>query len=119
MERGFKGMVKEKWQSYSVLGNEITKLKDKLKLLKGDLKIWNRDVYGNLHTIKRNILQEIETLDCQDVNHDSLGSVRMGRLELMNRLREVDRKLDSLISQKARMNWLKHGTRVPNSITHL
>jgi len=109
MERGFNGMEKEKWQSYVVRGNEITKLKDKLKLLESDLKVWNRNVYGNLHTIKRNILQEIETLDCHDVNDNSLGSVRVGRLELMSRLRETDRKLDSLISQKARMNWLKHG----------
>ena len=56
MERGFTGMVKEMWQSYVVQGNEITKLKDKLKRRKGDLKVWNRDVYGNLHTRRRVIL---------------------------------------------------------------
>jgi len=39
MEMGLYGMVKEKWQSYVVQGNEITKLKDKLKRLKGDLKV--------------------------------------------------------------------------------
>jgi len=30
-------------------------------------------------------------------------------VELLSRLREIDRKIDSLISQKARMNWLKFG----------
>ena len=64
MEKGFTGMVKEMWQSYVVQGNEITKLKDKLKRLKGDLKVWNRYVYGNLHTRRRAIIQEIESLDC-------------------------------------------------------
>jgi len=109
MERGFNGMVKEKCQSYVVQGNEITKLKDKLKMLKGDLKVWNRDVYGNLHTKKKDILQEIESLDCQDMYDFQLGSVRVEIVELMSRLREIDSKIDSLISQKARMNWLKYG----------
>jgi len=109
MERGFNGMVKEMCQSYVVQGNEIAKLKDKLKMLKGDLKVWNRDVLGNLHTKKRDIMQEIENLDCQDVYDDPLESVRLERLELMSRLREIDSKIDSLISLKARMNWLKYG----------
>ena len=107
MERGFTGMVKEKWQSYVVQGNEITKFKEKLKRLKGDLKVWNRDVYGNLHTRRRVILQEIESLDCQDFNGVQHGSVRVERVELLSRLPEIDRKINSLISQKARMNWLK------------
>ena len=78
-------------------------------MLKGDLKGWNRDVFGNLHTKKRDILQEIENLDCQDVYDDPLGSARLERVELMSRLRENDSKIVSLISQKARMNWLKYG----------
>ena len=97
-------MVKEKWQSYSVQGNEILKIKEKLKLLKGDLKIWNRDVYGNLHTAKRNILREIEALDNQDFEGDAVGSVSLVRMDLTSRLRDVDRKIDSLICQKARSN---------------
>ena len=40
MERGFNELVKGKWQSYLVQGNEITKIKEKFKLLKGDLKLW-------------------------------------------------------------------------------
>jgi len=68
MERDFNGMVKEKWPSYLVHGNIITKLKEKMKLLKIDLKLWNRDVFGNLNTTNKKILQEIEELDCQDVS---------------------------------------------------
>ena len=102
-------MVKEKWQSYFVQGNEISKIKDKLKLLKGDLKIWNRDVYGNLHTAKRNILREMEALDNLDLEGGVVGSLSLVRMELTSRLREVDRKIDSLICQKARSNWFKYG----------
>jgi len=31
--------------------------------LKSDLKSWNREVFGNLHTTKGRILQELEDLD--------------------------------------------------------
>ena len=57
-------MVKEKWKSYSVQGNKIMMFKEKLKLLKIDMKLWNKDVLGNLDTTKKRILQEIEDLDC-------------------------------------------------------
>ncbi|XP_068487120.1 uncharacterized protein [Phaseolus vulgaris] len=109
MEEGFNGMVKEKWQSYTVQGNEILKLKDKLKLLKGDLKIWNRDVYGNLHTIKMSILSEIESLDSLDLDGGSVRSGRLERMELTNWLREVDRKINPLMFQKERVSWFKYG----------
>ena len=102
-------MVKEKWQSCSAHGDGITNLKVKLKLLKGDLKSWNREVYGNLYTTKESILREIESIDSQDSN-GGLG-VRGGleRIELLNRLREVDRNIDSLLCQKARVSWFKYG----------
>jgi len=109
MDKGFNGMVKEKWQSYSIQGNVILNLKDKLKLFKGDLEIWNRDVYDNLYTIKNGILREIEAFDNQDMDGGSVVSGRVARLELLNQLGEVDRKIDSLISQKARVCWFKHG----------
>jgi len=50
-----------------------------MKLLKIDLKLWNRDVFGNLNTTKKKILQEIEELDCQDVSGDVLSSVMLKR----------------------------------------
>ena len=66
LERGFSRMVQDKWRSYSVQGYGLTKIKEKLKLLKSDLKSWNRDVFGNLDSTKRRILQDVEALDCQD-----------------------------------------------------
>jgi len=56
MDRGFNGMVKDKWSSYSTQGNALTVIKEKLKRLKGDLKVWNRDVFGNMETSKKSIL---------------------------------------------------------------
>jgi len=39
LERGFRKMVKEKWSSYSAEGNAFVSFKEKLKRLKGVLKI--------------------------------------------------------------------------------
>jgi len=33
--------------------------------LKGDLKVWNRDVFGIIESTKKKILEELEVLDCQ------------------------------------------------------
>jgi len=39
LERGFSGMVEDKWRSYGGQGNVIKVLKEKFKLLKVDLKV--------------------------------------------------------------------------------
>ena len=109
LERGFNNMVKVKWKSYSVQGNGIWKLKEKLKLLKIDLKSWNKDVFGNLHTTKGRVVQELEELDCEDCNGGLEESERLKRMELTSRLVEIDRKIDSLLCQKARASWFKYG----------
>ena len=109
MEKGFREMVKNYWSSYSVQGSAFIKFKEKLKALKGDLKVWNRDVFGNLHTSKKRILQDLEALDCLDCSNDLGEYDRLKRVELVGRLKETERKLDSLTCQKARAKWLKDG----------
>jgi len=109
MERGFCEMVKDKWNSYPVQGSAFIRLKEKLKYLKGDLKVWNKDVFGNIQTCKKRIVKEIEELDVQDCNGTLEENDRLKRIELVNKMRELDKKLDSLICQKARASWFKNG----------
>jgi len=85
------------------------KVKEKLKRLKGDLKVWNRDVFGNIETCKKRILQEIQDLDSQDCNGALVESERLRRVELVSRLKETNIKLESFLRQKARVSWLKNG----------
>jgi len=66
-------------------------------------------VFGNLDTTKRRILQELEDLNCQDCNGGLAESERLKRLELVSRLKENYKKLESLICQKARASWFKNG----------
>ena len=58
---------------------------------------------------KKKILQAIEDLDCHDCVGKFLEDDRVKRCELICDLREIDKKLDSLMCQKARVNWLKNG----------
>ena len=108
-EKGFLEMVKVRWLSYPGQGCSFMKVKDKLKCLKGDLKEWNRDVFGNIETTKKRILQEIEILDNQYCNKGLVVTERIKKAELVSCLKETDKKLESLFRQKARISWLKNG----------
>ena len=108
-EPGFTIMIKGKWESYQMEGNIISVLKEKLKLLKADLKVWNRNVFGSVESDKRRIEMEIENLDGED-DIDALEDAgRLRRLDLLSQLGLVNKKLDSVYRKKARVNWLKHG----------
>jgi len=109
MEPGFKEYVKEKWGSYNGQENKISSFKEKLKSLKADLKVWNKNVLGCLQTNQKQILKEIEVLDVKDDNEDLGENGGLRRMELLSQLRLVDNKLDSLSRQKARANWCKFG----------
>jgi len=102
-------MVKEKRNSYNVQGNIMSKLKDKLKLLKADLKVWNKKNFGCLESNKKRIVKEIEELDGKDDNDELTGDGNMRRMELFSQLGLVDKKRDFVYRQKARVNWLKYG----------
>jgi len=52
----FKEFVKEKLDSYIVEGNGMIKFKDKLKMLKMDLKSWNREVFRCMDNTKQVVL---------------------------------------------------------------
>jgi len=102
-------MVRAKWNMYAPQGNNITKLKDKLKCLKFDLKVWNREVFGHVETERKRILKEIEVLDAIDEADNLEEYDRLKRLDLIGQLREANKKIESLFRQKTRTNWLVHG----------
>lgn len=107
--KGFKGLVKAKWNSYKVHGVGIRLFKEKLKMLKNDLKFCYKEVFGHLETTKKEILKEIEALDIEDENSGLANNDKLKWLALVSNLRLTDYKIESLLHQKARSNWLRHG----------
>jgi hypothetical protein len=61
---GFVEQVKRWWESYSVEGNPSYVLARKLKALKGDLKKWNVEVFGDIGRCKKVLEEELGELDC-------------------------------------------------------
>ena len=45
----FKVILKEKWLNYEVQGGGIFIFKETLKKLKADLKVWNKEVFGDVN----------------------------------------------------------------------
>ena len=108
-EPGFKVLVKEKWGSYLVQGNNMSILKDKLKLLKADIRVWNKEVFGCMESNKKNIVEEIKELDDKDGNDALEENGKLRRMELFSQLGLVEKKLESIYRRKARVNWIKYG----------
>lgn len=76
--------MKEKWNSYSVQGNIVRKLKKKLNLLKYDLKTQNHEVCGIMDTTKKIIIREIEDLDRKDDISELRDNLKLKRMELVS-----------------------------------
>lgn len=57
----FHGIRQGKWGSYEINGWGGYVLKEKLKCLKGDLKVWNKDVFGHIENKISVKSQEIES----------------------------------------------------------
>ena len=58
-EKGFKEMLKSWWQGFNFNGTYSFILTEKLKALKTNLKIWNKDVFGKVGVNKRLALDKV------------------------------------------------------------
>ncbi|KAL8510875.1 hypothetical protein ACS0TY_017624 [Phlomoides rotata] len=63
MHPKFKQFCQSKWESYSVIGWKSISLKEKLKMLKLDLKVWSREKLSSLQHKMISQREDIERLD--------------------------------------------------------
>jgi len=84
-------------------------LKEKLKMLKSDLKGWNKDVFGNTDKIKLDILRRIQELDMRDDVVSLEENKIRERRELLSQLQVINERNESLLQQKSRALWIKQG----------
>jgi hypothetical protein len=105
----FVDKVQEWWSGYSYDGTSSFVLAQKLKALKGDLKEWNKLVFGDVG-IRRQQLQcelqaydEKESLSSLSPEEHILREVCKAELESVAQLEEVSWR------QKSRSLWLKEG----------
>ena len=63
---GFKDLVRKWWSCYNFSGSYSHILACKLKALKQDLKVWNREVFGNVSLNKNVALSQIGFWDAKE-----------------------------------------------------
>ncbi|KAL8501606.1 hypothetical protein ACS0TY_020933 [Phlomoides rotata] len=105
----FKGFCKTKWELYSVAGWKSFSLKERLKLLKKDLKGWSREVFGG---IQHKIENQRGDIECWDRVDDVFGLEEEEVIERNKIEAELKRNMiwnDKFLFQKARSKWLNEG----------
>ncbi|KAL8512922.1 hypothetical protein ACS0TY_019182 [Phlomoides rotata] len=105
----FKHFFESKWCSYQVHGWTAFRLKEKLKSLRNDLKVWNREVFGQIDQNISEKQREIETWDRID---DTLG---LEENEVIDRNRCSAELLryslwkENQLFQQSKTKWLLEG----------
>lgn len=97
------------WSGYQIVGWGGYIVKEKLKLLKEDLRQWNNLVFGSIEKKIESLKEKIQELDFID---DALG---LDEIEIIHRKEcttDLFRSMslrNSLNAQKARKRWLQEG----------
>ncbi|KAL8506366.1 hypothetical protein ACS0TY_017299 [Phlomoides rotata] len=105
----FKEFFLAKWQIYHIEGWAAYRLKEKLKLLKKDLRGWNIEIFGNIDFNIDSKKEEFEILDRID---DTMG---LEVAEIIKRNKNVAELIrlgqwkEKLLAQKAKGRWLRDG----------
>ena len=106
---GFKELVRSWWEGYSVQGSFSTILAVKLKALKLDLKVWSKEVFGNVSTKKPTALIQLGYWDSQKREKaltEEEREVKRGGVEDLKKwvaMKEISWR------QKSRELWLTEG----------
>lgn len=105
----FKEFVGTVWKSYQIIGWGGFIVKEKLKLLRKDLKVWNTQVFGSIKQKIGELKNKIQKLDFID---DALGlddGEILCRKECTAELFRTLNLRNNLNAQKARKRWLQDG----------
>lgn len=82
---------------------------EKLKRLKVDLKVWNKEVFGDVNLYEAEVNKKLQELDEKDNNSELSEPGRIERKSLLANLSSNKFKQEAIAFQKARSKWFKQG----------
>lgn len=98
------------WKKVSVEGWEGYKWMTRLRKIKPLLKIWNKDVFGDLGVIEAALLNRLKELDRTESSGNWSDGLSGERENLKNELNGILLKREILVRQKMKYGGLRKGT---------
>jgi hypothetical protein len=108
-EEGFVDKVRSWWSSFSFMGSPSFILAKKFRAFKGEIKRWNREVFGNMGAHNKAWAEELDLLDkSEEVRR--LSEKENERRKLLALDLETSLLQEEMSwRQKSRVRWLKEG----------
>jgi hypothetical protein len=97
--------------STNIVGSPMFILSRKLKLLKEQLKVWNKDVFGNVHIFVRDAEERLVNIQNQIQMNGSNDALRDLEFKAKSDLDDALHRENWFWQEKSRVNWHKDGDR--------
>ncbi|KAK2374968.1 hypothetical protein QL285_075894 [Trifolium repens] len=107
---GCKDIISDIW-STRIVGCPMFILSSKLKLLKNALKIWNKDIFGDVHIFVSNSEENLRVIQDQIQINGPTDSLRNAEKLAQIKLEEALHRQDWFWQEKAHVNWHVDGDR--------
>jgi hypothetical protein len=106
----FQNLSKTWWRQAEIdHGTCMYKFQQRLKNFKGQLKNWNKNVFGNILQKKQEIVQCLEELQQVFIAGERMTTLIKEEEQLQVELEERQKQEEILWRQKSRVQWLKEG----------
>jgi hypothetical protein len=108
-EEGFVDKVRDWWGSFSFDGTPSFVLAKKLQALKGKIKEWNSEVFGDVGARNKAWAEEVQLLDSIEESRGLSDEEKERRSRLVSDLEGSLLQEEICWRQKSRIRWLKEG----------